>query len=78
MKRYIGMLFVIAGILGGLYVGGWVMFIKPIIDICKAFDTGMLTGLMVGHTVLKCMFAGAVGGIIYFIGVVIGYIFLQD
>lgn len=57
--------------IGGLYVGGWLMFIQPIIEACKHFDAGTLTGLIVGTTVLKCIFASAVGCIIVYVGSVI-------
>lgn len=72
MKDIIGILIMIAGILGGLYVGGWLMFLQPIIEACRAFDAGILTGLMVGITVLKCIFASTVGTIIAYVGIVIG------
>lgn len=68
MKVIIGWLVFIGSVVGGLYVGGWLMFIQPIIEACKAFDAGTLTGLLVGTTVLKCMFASMVGGIIIWIG----------
>lgn len=71
MKVIIGWIILIGSIVGGLYVGGWAMFIQPIIEACMAFDAGTLTGLIVGTTVLKCLFAGAVGGIIIYIGSVI-------
>ena len=72
MKKIIGSLLMIAGIVGGLYVGGWLMFIQPIIDVCKAFDAGTLTGMIVGVTVLKCIFASVVGTIIAYLGCMIG------
>ena len=72
MKKIIGVLLIIAGIVGGLYVGGWLMFIKPIIEACKAFDAGTLTGMTVGVTVLKCIFASFVGSIIAYVGCLIG------
>ena len=72
MKKIIGVLLIIAGIVGGLYVGGWLMFIKPIIEACKAFDAGTLTGMTVGVTVLKCIFASFVGSIITYVGYLIG------
>lgn len=72
MKNFIGNLLVVAGIVGGLYVGGWMMFIQPIIEACKAFDAGVLTGTIVGITVLKCIFASMVGSIIAYVGVFIG------
>ena len=70
-KVIIGWSVLIGSIVCGLYVGGWMMFIQPIIEACKAFDAGTLTGLIVGTTVLKCVFASAVGGIIVWIGAVI-------
>ncbi len=72
VKNMIGNLLVVAGVVGGLYVGGWIMFIQPIIEACKAFDAGTLTGLIVGVTVLKCIFATTVGSIIAYIGVFVG------
>lgn len=60
-----------AGIIAGLYVGGWLMFIQPILEACKHFDAGTLTGLMVGTTVLKCVFASAVGSIIAYVSLLI-------
>lgn len=72
IKNIIGNLLIAAGVVGGLYVGGWVMFIQPIIEACKAFDAGTLTGLIVGVTVLKCIFATAVGSIIAYIGAFVG------
>lgn len=67
-KVIIGWLILIGSVVGGLYVGGWLMFVQPIIEACKAFDAGILTGLMVGTTVLKCIFASTVGALIIWIG----------
>lgn len=72
IKVIIGVVSLIAGIFGSLYVGGWCMFIQPIIEACKAFDAGTLTGLMVGATVIKCVFAGCVGSLIFAIGYYLG------
>ena len=74
MKNIIGNLLVVAGIIGGLYIGGWMMFITPIIEACKAFDAGTLTGAIVGITVLKCIFASAVGSVIAYLGILVGSI----
>lgn len=60
-----------ASIIGGLYVSGWVMFIQPILEACKHFDAGALTGLIIGTTVLKCIFASEVGGVIIYIGTIV-------
>jgi hypothetical protein len=68
MKYIIGWIVLIGSVVCGVYVGGWLMFIQPIIEACKAFDAGTLTGLIVGTTVLKCVFASAVSGIIMYVG----------
>lgn len=72
MKNIIGFLLMVGGIVGGLYVGGWLMFVQPIIEACRHFDAGTLTGVVVGITVLKCVFASVVGWIIVYIGVMLG------
>lgn len=72
MRSVVGILFVILGAILGLYIGGWVMFINPILACATAFDAGLLTGAMIASTVLKCVFASFVGGIIFWIGGVIG------
>lgn len=71
IRKILAFLIVILGFICAGYVGGWLMFIHPIIEACKAFDTGTLTGLMVGVTVLKCIFASTVAGIIIWISSVI-------
>lgn len=72
MKRFLGNLIIFTSILGGLYIGGWLMFIQPIIEACKAFDSETLTGLIVGITVLKCIFASTVGTLIAYFGTLLG------
>lgn len=68
MKIIIGWVIFVASVIGGLYVSGWLMFVKPIIDVCRHFDAGTLTGTIVGITILKCVFASVVGAIIVKIG----------
>ena len=77
MKYIIGWIIFIGSVVLGLYVGGWMMFVQPIIEACKAFDAGTLTGLIVGTTVLKCIFAGTVGVIIVWIGSAIATILFK-
>ena len=77
MKAIMGWIVLIGSIAGGLYVGGWMMFIQPIIEACKAFDAGTLTGLLVGTTVLKCIFASTVSGVIIWIGSAIAGVFFK-
>lgn len=38
-----------------IIVGAWLLFIKPIIAVCAAYDAGTLTGSMIGWTIIKCL-----------------------
>lgn len=78
MKEAIGYLLMIIGIVTGLYVGGWLMFIQPILEVCRCFDAGTLTGTIIGVTILKCVFSGAVGSIIAWLGVVLGSVVINS
>lgn len=71
MRQILAVLIFFVGIFAACYTGGWVLFIKPIIECCKAFDAGTLTGVMVGVTVMKCIFAGTVAGVIVWISSII-------
>ena len=70
--KIVGTVIIIACIICAAYVGGWLMFIQPILDACNHFDNGTLTGTIVGITVIKCAFASLVGSVIALIGVSIG------
>lgn len=72
IKNIIGYLLMVFGTLCGLYVSIWTMFISPIIECCKAFDAGTLTGLIIGSTILKCVFSGTIGYVIIYVGCKIG------
>lgn len=71
IQGIIGWTFFIGGIIGGFYIGGWIMFIQPIIEACRHFDAGTLTGVIVGVTILKCIFASTVGSLIAYVGSVL-------
>lgn len=71
MKKFLntlGTLIFIISYLDGIYVGGYLMFIKPITTCITAFDLGTLTGAMIGWSIVKCVFAGSVCGIIVYFG----------
>lgn len=64
LKLAIAIIIIIAGIVAAIYYGVWVMFIKAILSACAAFDAGTLTAMTVGLTVIKCIFASTVTGLI--------------
>lgn len=74
MRQILALIVFIAGIVLGVYVGGWQMFIHPIIEACRHFDAGTLTGVIIGTTVLKCIFASVVGSLIIYVGAIIAQV----
>lgn len=73
----LAIIFLLAGIVGSFYVGGWLMFIKPIMACCAAYDAGALTALMVGKTIITCLLASVASGVIFWIGFLVSRIFLE-
>lgn len=71
MKNIIAIIIIWLGCVLALYVGGWLMFIKPIIDVILAFQAGIVTGSMIALAIIKILFASIVGGIIAYIGFII-------
>lgn len=74
MRHVLSVVIFCLGIALAAYTGGWLLFIKPIMECLKAFDSGLLTGVMVGATVLKCIFAGTVGSLIVWFSSIIAAI----
>ena len=64
MRTVLAILIFIAGLVLACYVGGWILFIKPIRAACAAFDAGTLTATVLGVTVIKCLLASAVASAI--------------
>lgn len=71
MKNIIAIIIIWLGCILALYVGGWLMFIKSIIDLILGFQAGMVTGSMIALAIIKILFASIVGGIIAYIGFII-------
>ena len=69
MKRFIGKIIGISGVICGLYVGGWLMLIKPIIDICQAIDANTITSSIWATSIIKIIFSFSCGGAIAFAGI---------
>lgn len=72
MKKLIGVVIIIASIMGGVYFGGWLLFVKPILAACAAFDAGILTSTLIITTIIKCIIASTVGLIIVCVRVTFG------
>jgi len=72
MKYIIGMLFIIAGVLGGIYLGLWVMFVGGILAIAKAIDTHMITSTLIAINLIKIFLSSVVGYLVAMVGICIG------
>lgn len=64
VKVILAILILIAGIGAAIYYGLWVMFIQAILTACAAFDAGTLTATVVGWTIIKCLLASTLSGLI--------------
>ena len=77
VKLSIAIIIIVASIIFGIYAGGWLLFLKPILAACNLFDAGMLTGIIIFKTIVKCILAPIVFSIIYSIGYVISTIIIS-
>jgi hypothetical protein len=78
MKTILGILFVLAGVVGGLYVGVYLMFICGIIQIIEQIRAENLQASIVALGIVKIMFAGLVGYLSGFVLVFTGLAIIED
>ena len=71
VKGIIGIIFIIAGIVLGAYLGIWVMLIGGIIQIVNAVQASPVSGSDIAYGVVKIIFC-ELPGIITYIFIVIG------
>lgn len=64
IKVILAILIFVGGFISAVYFGLWIMFIKAIMVACAAFDAGTLTATLVGWTIIKCLLATTVAGLI--------------
>lgn len=77
MKNLIGTICIVLGILLGLYLGLWVLFIGGIFGIAKAIDSHTVTATLIAINVVKIILAGFVGWLTVYIGVILGGIIMS-
>lgn len=68
MKALAAQLCYLLGILGALYVGGWMMLLSPIHDLVSAFTTNNLSLPLVLICLLKILFSSTFAGLVWCIG----------
>lgn len=73
-----GVILLVLSILGGLYVGFWVMFVGGIVDIIDAIKAPVTSMSAVGWGLIKILLASFIGGITFWAGAIISSIFLNQ
>lgn len=72
MKNILKIIYITIVALFTCYVGGWLMFLKPIFNIAALLmGNVVLTDIQVVIEIVKIIFAGSVIGIIVYIGTLI-------
>ena len=64
-KRALAVLFSILGTVLGLFIGGYVLFVRPVYWLIIGFKGGTLTAGMILINVFKIFIASTVGGAIW-------------
>lgn len=72
LRKIIGNMIMLLGVAAGLYVGLWLMFIRPIIETAAAFDNGTITAMMVAGAILQVLLSTGTGSVIAGIGTIAG------
>lgn len=72
LRKIIGNMIMLLGVAVGLYVGLWLMFIRPIIETAAAFDNGTITAMMVAGAILQVLLSTGTGSVIAGIGIIAG------
>ena len=68
LRWILAIAFLVAGIAGGLYFGGYLLLFKPIFTTCIAWDAGHLTADIVWSTIVKAFLSEIVMAVIIFVG----------
>ena len=64
-KRAMAVLFSILGTVLGLYIGGYLLFVRPVYWLVTSFTSGTLTAVLLLINVIKIFIASTVGGAIW-------------
>lgn len=68
----VGILIIIASILFGIYVGGYLMFYGGIVQVIEAFQVTPIAAGSIALGIIKVIFAGMGGVVVAFLGVAFG------
>lgn len=72
MKMILGVLVILAGVIAGIYVGVWVMFIGGIVMIVDAIKANPVDGVDIGLGLLRVCFSAVAGWLTVIFTVTVG------
>lgn len=76
-KIIVGVLLMFIGVILGLYVGGWVMFVGGIVQIIEAIKASPVEAMGVACGALRVVCAAFVGGICFWVSFLLGLGFVK-
>lgn len=68
LRWILAIAFLIAGVAGGLYFGGYLLLFKSILTACIALDAGQITAAIIWKTIVKAFLSVIVMSVIIFAG----------
>ena len=68
LRWILAIAFIIAGVAGGLYFGGYLLLFKSILTDCIALDAGQITASIIWTTIAKVFLSVIVMSVIIFAG----------
>jgi hypothetical protein len=78
VKVLIGLIFILGGIAGGLYVGVWLCFIGGIVDIITAAKVANVVPIDIAIGCAKVLFAGLFGWLTGVLPILFGAALVAD
>ena len=77
-RKIIGVVIIIAGWIAAFYIGLYKMVVQPIINLCIAIDSGGVSAVLIGKTILFFIFALIVFRLIAWLSTFIGALIAAD
>jgi hypothetical protein len=77
MRFIIGLGIMVLGIITGVFVGGWVMFVGGIVQVINSLASTPVFALGIAIGIVRILFASMVGWLVASVGIVIGKIIIE-
>jgi uncharacterized membrane protein len=77
VRQILGLLLILAGIILGLYIGLWLMFIGGIIGIINVIINQQISTYLIAINVVKIIFASTIGVLSFYLLAIPGYLMIK-